>query len=206
MSARAHFAFQHQSGEHDLFYWLCKIYLLFILVQYWSIKSNQATKRWSFYELATDKYFQFISVSVFFHLLPLLFTFSHQRCVCAHKCNSRPHGRIPGASEWHATDTQQEHSAHFPTAARPKQGAKTRQEWRERLSVTAWRCQSRAGKPKIAVITWSAADTHCDVCACTRLCVSFHKPSDRRVSQEGNGCKPQERYNDSGRKMQHGIA
>lgn len=27
------------------------------------------------------------------------------------------------------------------------------------------------GEPKIAVITWSAADTHCDVCVCAWLCV-----------------------------------
>lgn len=86
--------------------------------------------------------------------------------VCERACNAlaRPHARNPGVREWHAADTQQERSAHFPTASPPKQGAETRQEWRGRLSVAAWRCQSRAGEPKIAVITWSAADTHCDVC------------------------------------------
>lgn len=118
-----------------------------------------------------------------FRLLPLLFTFppswsavlplkSRHPCVsCAHERDARPHGRIPEASEWHAADTPREHSAHFPTTSRPKQGAETRQEWRGRLSAAAWRCQSRAGgKPKIAVITWSAADTHCDVCACAWLC------------------------------------
>lgn len=93
--------------------------------------------------------------------------------VCERACNAlaRPHARNPGVREWHAADTQQERSAHFPTASPPKQGAETRQEWRGRLSVAAWRCQSRAGEPKIAVITWSAADTHCDVCVCAWLCV-----------------------------------
>lgn len=159
-------------------------------------------------------WFSFALVSLCsFHFLPLLFTYSHSEVpssaqLAAPVCLSPSTRQDPRdewvARRWHTTGALCLLPNGLPSKTRRQDKTRVEREIICRSVTPPVTSGETENSRHYLVCCWHPL--WClRVCVAVWVLVSFHKPSDRRVSREGNGCRPQEWYNDSGRKMQHGI-